>query len=446
MKWIDLIKLSATNLWRRKLRSVLTMVGVMIGTASIVVMVSLGIGINQGYIDSLAATGELTTINVNSNTYYGGGGGYVIVSVNGSASSSDSKQVKAIKLDDSAMRKISQLEHVTVASPKLDIWNMQVGTGKLVSYYSLLAINPEAAEAMGIKLSEGSYFSRNASPDTIEILMGESVKRSFRNPKSNRWDGEAPDLDWLNAKYTVKLNDYNNVDDDGNPKVYEFKGRVVGIVPADGGEGGYNMYCSLETMKNIMKKYKKVFTNSGMKTDEYPSAVVKVDDFNNVSGVQKQIEEMGLSCWSMADMIKQMQESSKSLQLMLGGIGGVAMLVAAISICNTMLMSIYERTREIGVMKVLGCKMSKIGAMFLTEAGIIGLGGGIMGLGISYGLSSLINTLITANGAEESFRSVIPPYLALGALLFSILVGVMAGLYPSQRAMRLSALAAIRNE
>ncbi len=150
----------------------------------------------------------------------------------------------------------------------------------------------------------------------------------------------------------------------------------------------------------------------------------------------------------MAETIQQMQESSKSLQLMLGGIGGVAMLVAAISICNTMLMSIYERTREIGVMKVLGCKMSKIGAMFLTEAGIIGLGGGILGLAISYGLSAGINALIAIamQGAGGSFRSVIPPYLALGALVFSILVGVLAGLYPSQRAMRLSALAAIRNE
>ena len=221
---------------------------------------------------------------------------------------------------------------------------------------------------------------------------------------------------------------------------------MVGIAQGGGTEYGYNMYCSLDTMKTILKKYKKVFTSSGMKVDEYPSAIVKVDEFNNVSAVQDQIEEMGLSCWSMADMIESMQEASRSLQLMLGGIGGVAMLVAAISICNTMLMSIYERTREIGVMKVLGCKMSKIGAMFLTEAGIIGFGGGAMGLGISYVLSFVINTVIAANGAGDSFRSVIPPYLALGGVAFSVLVGVLAGLYPSQRAMRLSALAAIRNE
>lgn len=431
MRWIDLIRMAATNLWRRKLRTLLTMIGAMIGTASIVVMVSLGIGINQGYIDSVASSGDLTTITVNSNTYYGGMGA--------------SGMQDAVKLDDKLVRQISAMEHVTVVSPRLDIWNFNVWTGKLCSYYSLVAINPEAAPHLGIDLIEGNFFSDNAG-DTLEIIMGDSVKTSFRNPKSNRWDDQAPDIDWLNAKFTAILNDYNNADSDGNPKEYKFKARIVGIAEADGSEHGYNMYCSLDTMKNIMKKHKKIFSDMGMKTDEYPTLTVKVDDFNNAMDVQAQLEDMGLNCWSMADMIEDMQESSKSIQLMLGGIGGVAMLVAAISITNTMLMSIYERTREIGVMKVLGCKMSKIGAMFLTEAGIIGFGGGMMGLALSYLLSWVINTVIGVYGAGAEFRSVIPVYLAVLGVSFSVLIGVLAGLYPSQRAMRLSALAAIRNE
>lgn len=112
MKWSDLIRLAATNLWRRKLRSVLTMIGVMIGTASIVVMVSIGIGINQGYIDSLSQSGELTTINISSTTYYGGGG-MVIMAVG----SSGEEPIEAIKLDDRAVREIAALDHVTVVSP-----------------------------------------------------------------------------------------------------------------------------------------------------------------------------------------------------------------------------------------------------------------------------------------------------------------------------------------
>ena len=114
MKWIDILRLSVTNLWRRKLRTILTMVGAMIGTASIVVMVSLGIGINQGYIDSLSESGELTTININSNTYYGGGG-MIMVGADGSGANQNTK------IDDQLMRRISALDHITVASPKMDI-------------------------------------------------------------------------------------------------------------------------------------------------------------------------------------------------------------------------------------------------------------------------------------------------------------------------------------
>ncbi len=80
------------------------------------------------------------------------------------------------------------------------------------------------------------------------------MKSSFRNPKSNRWDDTVPDVDWLNAKYTLKLQDYNNADSDGTPKIYEFKARVVGIIPDSGGNGSYNMYCSTAQMKAILKK------------------------------------------------------------------------------------------------------------------------------------------------------------------------------------------------
>ena len=109
---------------------------------------------------------------------------------------------------------------------------------------------------------------------------------------------------------------------------------------------------------------------------------------------------------------------------------------------NTMMMSIYERTKEIGIIKVLGCRMSNIAGLFLTEAAYIGFFGGALGLGLSYGLSLVLNNFLEASG----FKSVIPLYLAAGALVFSIMVALISGLYPAMRAMKLSPLAAIRNE
>ncbi|MDR3085740.1 MAG: ABC transporter permease [Christensenellaceae bacterium] len=444
MRWSDLIRLSLQNLWRRKTRSVLTMIGVMIGTASIVVMVSIGIGINQGQIDALRESGQLTTIELYSNLYYMGNGGSM--GGNSTVMVDEETTVKEQKFDQAMLRKIASIKHVVAATPMVDIYQFQLRTGKYVSYNSLTAISPDALGALDIQLSEGNGFSAN-SGDTIEIILGAGSLMNFRNEKSRtqNWD-EAPDIDWLNAKYTVTYSDWSNTDSDGNPKTYEFKAKVVGLIPDSGSQSSYRMFTNIDAIQRLIAKNKAAFKNSDIKTDQFPNGSVRVDDYMNVTEVQRAIRMLGLNAWSQMEWIEQMQEQTRSLQLMLGGIGAVAMLVAAISIMNTMLMSIYERTREIGVMKVLGCRMSSIGWMFLSEAGFIGLGGGITGLLFSYGVGALVNLVLSTQGAMAGFRSVIPPYLAIGALGFAVLVGMLAGFYPSQRAMRLSALAAIRTE
>lgn len=164
----------------------------------------------------------------------------------------------------------------------------------------------------------------------------------------------------------------------------------------------------------------------------------------NVKAVQQEIKNLGLQANSNAEWMEQVQQSSRSIQATLGGIGAVSLFVAAIGIANTMMMSIYERTKEIGVMKVLGCDMSAIRNMFLAEAGFIGLIGGVVGIVLSYMISAIINFVL--RDSYYSNVSYIPPYLTLLALIFAVVIGMVAGLFPALRAMRLSPLAAIRNE
>ena len=136
------------------------------------------------------------------------------------------------------------------------------------------------------------------------------------------------------------------------------------------------------------------------------------------------------------------------VQAVLGGIGAVSLLVAAIGIANTMMMSIYERTKEIGVMKVIGCSLKNIRQMFLLEAAFIGFVGGVIGNILSFLMSFVINFL-TGNGSAVGLDgniSYIPLWLVLVSLAFAVLVGMTAGYFPALRAMRLSPLAAIRNE
>ena len=136
------------------------------------------------------------------------------------------------------------------------------------------------------------------------------------------------------------------------------------------------------------------------------------------------------------------------VQAVLGGIGAVSLFVAAIGIANTMMMSIYERTKEIGVMKVIGCSLGNIRQMFLLEAAFIGLGGGVIGNVLSFLMSAAINALVKGKemGMTTGQISYIPLWLVLVSLGFAMLVGTAAGYFPARRAMKLSPLAAIRNE
>lgn len=142
--------------------------------------------------------------------------------------------------------------------------------------------------------------------------------------------------------------------------------------------------------------------------------------------------------------------------MMLAGLGAVSLFVAAIGIANTMIMSIVERTREIGILKALGCSLSDIRTEFLIEAGMIGLIGGIAGSLVSWGVSAVMNTYMNASLTGDSLMlmadeapsgaalSVIPPWLIAAAILFSVAMGVGAGFFPSNRAVRISALEAMK--
>ena len=174
-----------------------------------------------------------------------------------------------------------------------------------------------------------------------------------------------------------------------------------------------------------------------------------VDDMENVTAVQKAITDMGFQANSQMEWIEQSQQTYNMIQLVLGGIGAISLFVAAIGIANTMMMSIYERTKEIGVIKVLGCDLRTIRNMFLLESGFIGFMGGVIGVAISYGIGFIMNHFLGIGQimtGQAGDISRIPLWLAAAAVVFAIFVGMAAGFFPSLRAMHLSPLAAIRNE
>ena len=178
-----------------------------------------------------------------------------------------------------------------------------------------------------------------------------------------------------------------------------------------------------------------------------------------VEPVETEIRRMGFQTNSMESIRKPMEKDARQKQMMLGGLGAISLLVAAIGIANTMIMSITERTREIGILKALGCFLSDIKKEFLLEAAAIGFIGGSAGILLSLLISRIMNYVSQNAGLGDSLTggaglgdpsgasavmSVIPPWLALFALLFSVFIGVAAGYYPSNKAVKISALEAMK--
>ena len=240
------------------------------------------------------------------------------------------------------------------------------------------------------------------------------------------------------------------------PKKYLVE--ASGIMEGEPGEWTMNsnsVYCDMEALKTQLKRVFKNKVIPGQPTRKngkayneifYSELVVQVDDMENVQALTTMLQDQGYSAYSDAEWIQSETEQMNTIQLVLGAIGAVSLLVAAIGITNTMMMSIYERTKEIGVMKVLGCDIRNIQTLFLMEAGFIGFIGGIVGVAFSYGLSIGINSLFSASMGMEGGICRIPGWLPPMAVVFAIFIGMLAGFLPSLRAMRLSPLAAIRNE
>ena len=467
MSFSDLLKMSLSSLWRRKLRTVLTVLGVVVGTASIMVMISLGLGLSKSNMEQIEQYGGLTTITVYPNENGGGmyysDSGMAASSMEGGASGSGSNE--PIRINDAMITTLSQLEHVEIASPVLST-SAIAKYGKWEAYINIQGMSKEALQKLNLDLTDGSELP--LSDSELKFLYGNTVITDFYDAKTNQyyWDtGQLADIDYMKDPLFIIFdtdaywNSKNGgTDENGAPVAAPKKYLIPACGVMAGTENDYtensnSVLCDVEALKMQLKKiYKgKVIpgqptTKSGKPYKElyYDSAYIRVDDMKNVKAVQQEIQNLGLQANSNAEWMEQVQQSSRSIQATLGGIGAVSLFVAAIGIANTMMMSIYERTKEIGVMKVLGCDMAAIRNMFLAEAGFIGLIGGVVGIMLSYIISAVINFVV-----RESYYSnisYIPPYLTLLALVFAVVIGMLAGLFPALRAMRLSPLAAIRNE
>lgn len=465
MKTKDLILMSLRNLNRRKLRTFLTVLGVVIGSISIIMMISLGFGMTDSTKKQLASAGSLTQIDIYPANRYGG-----IEEEDGKKKKTD----KVAKLDDATVEKLKKIPHVE-AVLATEQFEAQINVKNLQGYASIVGVDPVEYAKFDIKLDSGRMLQEG---DVNQVVMGRDVLRWLSNPQRPRMGAnQQEERDPLTTKMFLTLNTGGGYDPEGNSNEpnkpnKKFPIEAVGVFRDDDYENNYYIVMPIDYLRKMKKEAKKLQAGNRQngfndymyggredKENKYNNIKVKVDNVDNVQKVQEQIEAMGLKPHSLNDILVEINNSSKTQRLILGGIGAVSLLVAAIGISNTMVMSIYERTKEIGVMKVIGASVSDIKKMFLTESAFIGLLGGLVGIVLSFAISALINYLgvkygfaanMSGGGYSPDFdpsqlkMSIIPAWLALASLVFSALIGIVSGYFPAKKATKLSALEAMR--
>lgn len=451
MKFKDLIAMALRNLNSRRLRTFLTVLGVVIGATSIIIMLSIGVGFKKINNDFFASLGDLTVLDVRSDMIW-------------SDEMEENARKDNKKLNNQAVNEIKQVPHVS-AVMALYSGNANLKSGRLESYAQVVAIDPSVMDAFGYKVQKGRLL--NATDKTGGVVLGNGVE-NFNNYERRIFDKHVDTMKNVVNMVNLRM-DRSNKDGgmydggfdstDGEPKELSEKLKVVGVLEETGDwQKSQAMIMSFDYLEKLQKDMEKLNMVKPLNKAklQYDNIKVKVDDAKNVEAVSAELKDLGYNPTNFyAEMLKQSQQQLVIVQAVFGAIGGIAFLVAAIGITNTMIMSIYERTKEIGVMKVIGASIKDIQKLFLVESGFIGFIGGALGIIISLLLSILFNVLsrsyfmneFQGTGATLNPKiSVIPPWLIITALVFSSLVGVIAGYIPARRAMKLSALEAIRTE
>ena len=443
MKFLDILTMSIGNLRRRKLRTFLTVLGVLIGTTSVVIMLSLGLGLKESMMKQMSSYGAMSDLDV---MYQG--------------------EDKNRYITDSLVEEFEDLEFVDYISPEL-MTAITMTQGRWTAFVTLTGLNER--DMAQIPVGEGRLPS--ADSDTLELIVGNMVIEDVYNSVTGEYpyysDNEYADMDFMGDVVMTEFFDYDNVavDDNGNLVTKNKKSTypIVGMVEGDRttyNKYSYGVYTDMDMLKFYLKKVYKGKVVFGQPTDKngralkewtYTKIVVHLNSAEDVEYAKSYFQELGYEVSSQTEWMEQVEDTMAIVQIVLGAIGSIALIVAAIGIANTMTMSTYERTKEIGVMKVLGCRLSNIRTMFLTEAACIGFIGGAGGLLLSELISLIANKVagpILSNAMQVGnlTLSVIPIWLVVLALIFASLVGMLAGYFPAVRAMKLSPLAAIRND
>jgi len=440
VKFLDLLRLIFGNLSRRKARVALTAIGVVIGTAAVVILVSLAIGLQRNANEQLYGIGDLTQIQVMPS--YGEG---PVVSVRvGGGGEGQPDQMRL--LTNSALDELRAIPGVETVIPREYLMaGAMIKYQKLEAGVNIIGVDVDDLAALGVEPEQGETVLGRGT-----VVIGVMVPRNFYDPHQRPGQEPPPPPDLLGQQIQMVISKW---DAQGTETRKNLSLRVTGLLKETRGESDWTIYMPLEQIKliNEWSQNRRINYNK----EGYGQVVVKVSDVDQVLEISDQITQMGFQAFTPQSFVEGINNFYKVLQFIFGGVGAIALLVAAIGIANTMAMSILERTREIGLMKAVGATNRDVLAIFLGEAAGIGFIGGLGGIIIGWLAGQGINVIAIVylasqagqqGGAPPSVAVYTPVWLPLFALIFSTFIGMLSGLYPALRAATMIPVLALKYE
>ena len=447
MKFRDLSDLAFRNLREAVLRNSLTTLGVAVGVASLVAMLSLGVGLQQLASSRLAKSGLFDSIFVTPRTSLRRPGA--------GPPATRTPDAKARPLDADARVEISRLPNVIEVYPQIRFFTEVRYDGK--PFATMVAGMPESSRVSGaFDGMQGSFFS---SPNADEAILQAELAKEL-NPQPSALIGKDLILRYA-ERQSLPAQPGDPAENSGGfsviPKDKHL--RIIGVVETEpaSGFGGFPSGRLLiplplaETLRAAqVNDLRDILRDSSGDKPTYSSLTVRVKSPSLVEATEAKLKDLGFSAFSLLDASKSLRIFFSVFDLLLGIFGSLALAVATLGIINTLVMAILERRREIGVLKALGAADRDVKELFFVEAGVMGLFGGVLGtlLGWLIGRSLTLGTnlyLHRQNLPGVDISSV-PWWLVLFGIGFAVLVSLAAGLYPASRAARLDPVQALRYE
>lgn len=434
----DLLTIVWHNMWKRKLRTIFTMSGVIIGGLSIFVIMSISNGFEEYISDSLNSIVSSKTINVfaGENTL--------------NSDSLSELTDRTVLLNSEAIKELSKLDFVEKVVP---VKSVQV-EGKYKNSSTKIRIKSTSFDEF---VQDKDILFGTMPTKSYEVVLDYNSAKEFalsekeikalkeKGLYSGTLENEEILEELIGKTFDLFVTKY---DSSGVPRVYKKqKVKIVGILKASPSVQGWVSYADITTINRLID-INPILTSKEIKAKKETNSelTVYIKDDADLEKSENVIKSLGYTTQTYLTMVKQIEKITTGVKLVLSFLGGTSLIVAALSITNTMEMAIYERNKEIGIMKVIGASKRNIYSIFIGEACAIATLGGVIAIFTGYFANKGINELIYIFGSDLGVSNIAIGTigLSISVLMFSFLVGLLSGFMPARKATKVNIIETLK--